>query len=260
LNRVIPNGARIYSYEQTDPPIRAWYVSVDHTDPRLSPRIVIAQDSTHRASTAVIAGDEGACIAVNGGYFTMNETPARHVGLLWLADTLHSPATNIDGRPGVDRPARAAIGLTRDGRAEISWGGEDEGALFQYRNGEAAPWTVTSAMGAGPMILRDGEIAVKATEEGFAQTSIPAVHPRTAAGVTADDRLILMVVDGRQDMSRGVDLVELADLMRSAGAVDALNLDGGGSSTLVVASHLLNRPTGGTFQRSVMSAIVIGCD
>ena len=68
-----------------------------------------------------------------------------------------------------------------------------------------------------------------------------------------------MIVDGRQRNSRGVTLTELSDLMKAVGAVDAINLDGGGSSTLVVGNTLLNRPTGGTFQREIVSAIGITC-
>ena len=59
------------------------------------------------------------------------------------------------------------------------------------------------------------------------------MHPRTAIGIDKDTGQVLMlVVDGRQDFSRGLTMVELANLMTSLGAEDALNLDGGGSSTL----------------------------
>jgi exopolysaccharide biosynthesis protein len=68
-----------------------------------------------------------------------------------------------------------------------------------------------------------------------------------------------MVVDGRQPESRGVRLDELAQLMHDVGAVDALNLDGGGSSALVVHGTLLNRPQGLPLQREVMSALVTTC-
>jgi exopolysaccharide biosynthesis protein len=261
LNAGLPHGVAVFAYQQSTPPLRAWYVSVTTDLAAIQPRIVTPADTTtNRASTLDIAADNNACIAVNGGYFTMNETPARHVGLLWLADTLHTPATSLTGRPGATRPARGAIGFTAAGLGDVTWASEDGQTLVQFDNEHTGPWHVTSALGAGPVILRSGEISVSATEEGFANTSIPATHPRTAAGVTRDGRLILMVVDGRQDASRGADVVELADLMRSAGAVDALNLDGGGSSTLIVNGRLINRPTGGTFQRPVMSAIVVTCE
>jgi hypothetical protein len=113
------------------------------------------------------------------------------------------------------------------------------------------------AVGAGPMLIGDGNIRITSDEEIFFGTSIPKVHPRSAAGITKDGSLILMVVDGRQPESRGVSLAELATLMQEAGAVQAINLDGGGSSTLVVNNVLVNRPAGKTIQRQVMSALAV---
>jgi exopolysaccharide biosynthesis protein len=110
------------------------------------------------------------------------------------------------------------------------------------------------------MLLRDGALRVTADEEVFFGTAIPATHPRTAAGRTAEGDLILMVVDGRQPASRGVNLQELAYLMAQVGAVDAMNLDGGGSSTLVVRGVRLNRPTGYDVEREVLSALVTTCE
>ena len=85
------------------------------------------------------------------------------------------------------------------------------------------------------------------------------MHPRTAAGYTKDGKLILLVVDGRQKESRGVSLQELATLMAELGCVEALNLDGGGSSTIVVNGVRLNRPAGGDAEREVMSALATFC-
>ena len=71
--------------------------------------------------------------------------------------------------------------------------------------------------------------------------------------------MLLLVVDGRQPASRGVNLVELASILLDLGAVQALNLDGGGSSTFFAGGELLNRPSGGRDQREVMSAITVQC-
>jgi exopolysaccharide biosynthesis protein len=118
---------------------------------------------------------------------------------------------------------------------------------------------VQQAVGAGPVLVAAGTTAVTADAEVFFGTSIPDVHPRTAAGITPDGSLILLVVDGRQPESRGVSLRELAHLMRDRGAEEAVNLDGGGSSTLVVRGQLVNRPEGGTAQREVATALGIWC-
>ncbi len=85
-------------------------------------------------------------------------------------------------------------------------------------------------------------------------------HPRTAVGVDVDGRrVLLLVVDGRQRWSRGYTLVELAERLRSLGADDALNLDGGGSTTMVGRGRagrlgLLNTPSDGR-ARQVANAL-----
>jgi hypothetical protein len=104
---------------------------------------------------------------------------------------------------------------------------------------------------AGPLLVRGGEVALLPGEdrEGFSAGSAQfdsditaARHPRCALGVS-DDELLAVCCDGRRSgVDAGLDLVELAELMRSFGARDAINLDGGGSATLVHRGHLLNRP------------------
>jgi len=88
------------------------------------------------------------------------------------------------------------------------------------------------------------------------------MHPRTAIGISHDTSEILMlVVDGRQAASRGYTMVELADMMLRLGAEEALNLDGGGSSTLVArrpngVNRVLNKPSDGR-PRKVANAIQV---
>jgi len=168
--------------------------------------------------------------------------------------------------------ARATLGLNQSGGAEISWISSREGTLYSFLKPPAhrpgnpvgeldfstAPvWDFEEAVGAGPNLLHGGELLVTTNEEAFFGTALPEVHPRTAAGITASGSLILMVVDGRQTDSRGVYLEELAVLMQGAGAVTAMNLDGGGSSALVVNNTLINRPVGGSEESQVMSALVV---
>ncbi len=84
----------------------------------------------------------------------------------------------------------------------------------------------------------------------------PERHPRTAAGFSADSTtLYLVVVDGRQfELSRGMTLTELADFMIEIGVHNAVNLDGGGSSTMVVADELVNSPADGS-ERPVANSL-----
>ena len=88
------------------------------------------------------------------------------------------------------------------------------------------------------------------------------MHPRTAVGIDHETKqLLLLVVDGRQSFSRGFTMVELAHMMIDLGADEALNLDGGGSSTLVAAKpngnvRVINQPSDGS-QRSVPNGLEI---
>ncbi len=100
------------------------------------------------------------------------------------------------------------------------------------------------AVGGGPMLLRNSQIVVKAGDEEFDAAFVNQRHPRTAIGRTADGDIWLVTVDGRMpNVSRGMTLPELGKLMQRLGCVDALNLDGGGSTTLGINGLLVNRPS-----------------
>jgi phosphodiester glycosidase len=103
---------------------------------------------------------------------------------------------------------------------------------------------------AGPLLVRDGRSAIDGDDrEGFSagaaqfDSDITAErHPRCALGI-GDDELLAVGCDGRRTgVDAGLDLAELARLLISCGARDAINLDGGGSATLIHRGHLLNRP------------------
>ncbi|MBA3309674.1 MAG: phosphodiester glycosidase family protein [Nocardioidaceae bacterium] len=112
------------------------------------------------------------------------------------------------------------------------------------------PGPVVAASG-NVVLLRDGELATGNDSD---------IHPRTAVGIDDDDdRLIFLTVDGRQVNSRGVSLVELGEMLRDLGAEDALNLDGGGSSTMLAREAgeepaVVNSPSDGG-QRSVPNGL-----
>lgn len=100
------------------------------------------------------------------------------------------------------------------------------------------------AVGGGPWLLRDGEPYVNAVSEGISEDISAKRHPRTAAGIDASGRLLLVTVDGRRSSAAGMTLAELAAYMKSIGAVNAINLDGGGSTTMALYNgRLANIPS-----------------
>ena len=115
-------------------------------------------------------------------------------------------------------------------------------------------------IGGWPRILRDGhDVAVDAaTVEGTISRNAEARHPRTAIGFSRDSTtLFLLVVDGRSQRSVGVTLVELAAIMRELGAWQAMNFDGGGSTTMVIDGAVVNAPSDPTGEREVGSALAL---
>ena len=114
---------------------------------------------------------------------------------------------------------------------------------------------ITTALGGGPRLVRNGQIYV--TDEGFRSDVLRGTGPRTAFGIDKQGRYIILVADGRQGYySTGLTLQELAATMQKLGAVDAMNLDGGGSTALVVKGKVINRPSDGT-ERRVANALLV---
>jgi exopolysaccharide biosynthesis protein len=131
------------------------------------------------------------------------------------------------------------------------------------RSSVVAPGDMVSG---GPRLLAGGRVRVRSSAEGFNPLSAPWFHgsfvasrqPRTMAGVRRDGSLLLVTVDGRRlGWSAGVTLQEGARVMRSLGARDALNLDGGGSTATAVRGRRVNLPSDAGGERPVSDAILV---
>ena len=206
-------------------------------------------------------------------YFNSEKNPIEHVGLLKTNGKLEEPASHSVYRDSERYfMSRGAFGVTYSGNADIAWCSTKNDSIFEWERpltnrpgypndslpfSSAYYWDVRDALHAGPVLISDGEIDLNIEDEVFFNTPVAGVQPRSAIGYTKDQHLVLMVVDGRQAESRGVYLEELALMMSEFNCIEALNLDGGGSSAMVADSRLLNRPSGRTVQREVMSAIGI---
>jgi hypothetical protein len=126
------------------------------------------------------------------------------------------------------------------------------------------PWT--SIVNGGPRLVAGGQPWITSAEEGFYYPDDPGFsyrfairrNPRTFVGVRRDGTLLLVTIDGRQPgVSAGASFAEEADVMVALGARDALNLDGGGSSTMVVGGRVVNSPSDATGERPVSDVLVL---
>ena len=111
------------------------------------------------------------------------------------------------------------------------------------------------AVGGGPMLLKDGDLALDAENEGLDGDFSNNRHPRTAVGRTAEGDYWFVTVDGRQKMSVGATLEELAEIMKTLGCKDAMNLDGGGSTCLHLLGVNVNRPSDKEGERPVANVL-----
>jgi exopolysaccharide biosynthesis protein len=120
--------------------------------------------------------------------------------------------------------------------------GTDIAVSMRVTDADGLPLTggaVDTALGGSAWLVRDGALAPDAARLGTDR------EPRTVAGVTVDGTLLLVAIDGRaKGVSVGATPTEAARILLSFGAVDAVNLDGGGSTTVVVGGELRNSPRG----------------
>ncbi|MDR3690124.1 MAG: phosphodiester glycosidase family protein [Fimbriimonas sp.] len=153
-----------------------------------------------------------------------------------------------------------------DGKALIVAMGERIPALSNLKIGQKIriqiqstgfDWDkVDNVIGGGPILIKDGKVAIDAAKEGFPASFFAKRHPRTAIGRSADGDIWLVAVDGRQEISAGATLEEMAKVMVSLGCVDAINLDGGGSTCLNLLGVTVNRPSDGV-ERPVSDGVLV---
>jgi hypothetical protein len=127
--------------------------------------------------------------------------------------------------------------------------------LLPDANGE---WDAAEhVVSGGPLLLWKGQRLEEPEVESISRVFFLARHPRTAVGARADGTLLFVTVDGRRpEKSVGMSLPELTDLMLELGAVSAINLDGGGSTTMVIDGKVVNHPSGSDARRNADAILI----
>jgi hypothetical protein len=183
-------------------------------------------------------------------------------------------------------PFASAIGIDKHRRADVAWTFTDSSSKSVYASQWSIPvlkdstrdpdskyffaaastpqhnglkrWKMKTAVGGGPVLLQNGEIKITNEEEvKFAGKAIRDKHPRTAMGYTADGRIIILVVQGRSESGGGATLLQEAQILKDLDCLEALNLDGGGSSCMLVNGKETIRPSDKEGQRAVPAVFEI---
>jgi hypothetical protein len=239
----------LYSITETVPrPLNIRLLEIDLAHPgvsfRISPRDAGLPDGdeTITQTTRQYVNEESAQVGVNTSFFRLEHSgearPTNNNGLTASGGDVYSPW---------DANGQVGFNLSRTNAASII-----SAASNRPTGTETNPPGVelyNAGAGSG-RLLQDGDNVAPADN---ATGSLGDLHPRTALGVAPGNKLLLATVDGRQPgFSEGMYLRELAELLRGYGATDAINLDGGGSTTMAIdhygdgatRAQLVNRPVG----------------
>jgi len=120
------------------------------------------------------------------------------------------------------------------------------------------PWKMQTAVGGGPILLQEGQIKITNNEElKFSGKAIDDKHPRTSMGYTKDKKLIILVIEGRNAIAHGATLTQEAEILQDLGCWEALNLDGGGSSCMLVNGKETIKPSDAAGQRAVPAVFIV---
>lgn len=149
--------------------------------------------------------------------------------------------------------------VTNKSREPITHIKEFRKSKLNDKNPRLKRWRMETAVGGGPNLISDGKINITNNEEGlFSGDRIKEKHPRTAMGYTKDGKLIVLAIEGRfQGVAEGATLYQEAEILQQLGCIEALNLDGGGSSCLLINGKQTITPSDKTGQRAVPAVFMV---
>jgi exopolysaccharide biosynthesis protein len=219
--------------------------------------------------------------AINGGYFGSNQSYSlvKYNGAVSSAN-IKVLSRTFNGVSNSYYPTRAAFGVTANGTYESAWiyhVGTGNDLIYSYPSpnlnveGKAPMpmptelfpiggmvWNINSAIGGSPHLLKSGKLVLSDTAEMIVINNKTS-RPRSAIGYTNNNLVLLLAVEGDNSVGgyEGVNLLDLSNILVSLGCQDAINLDGGGSTSMVVSSQQLVRPGDNGIERPVISAVLI---
>lgn len=261
-----------------------WYVEADLKDKGLQ----FTTDTTYRRRlkpSAFYEKNDKPLLVVNGTFFSF--TTNRSLNIVVKDGKLLSPNSRIVKGRGKDStlvymPHLSAIGIDKKRNADIAWIKADtlspdiratqkppqsrknrqktrDGIEKDTDTNKFSRWNMETAIGGGPVLVQDGTIKITSEQEMmFTGRGMTDKHPRTAMGYRKDGKLIILVIEGRNPgTAEGATLLQTAQLFKDLGCIEALNLDGGGSSCMLVNGKETIRVSDAGGQRPVPAVFII---
>jgi hypothetical protein len=227
-------------------------------------------------------------VTVNGTFFSFADN--RNLNLVirnGMQQAYNTPTVRVSKQDSLNYYylTRSAIGINKKRKADVAWVFTDTALKYPYAllNGPSTAkgpktdpswpdlksqlhgggrkkikWKMETAIGGGPMLVQMGKTMITNKEERMFVSDEEAKHPRTAMGYTKDGRLIILAVEGRHPgLAEGMSLAQEAKTLAEIGCWEALNLDGGGSSCLLVNGKPTITPSDKEGQRPVPAVFMV---
>ncbi len=273
----------------------AYYVEADLKDKKLD--FTVDTTYQRRLSPSAFYEKNGKpLLVVNTTFFSFETNQSLNVVIKdkkLVGYNIHTIAGKAKDTLTYRHPFGSAIGISKKREADVAWIFTDSSMRYAFASqgslpiikdsiinlshkevfqqsklivghtGEIVPllnkWKMQTAVGGGPVLLQNGQIKITNNEElKFAGKAIDDKHPRTAMGYTKDNKLIILVIEGRNNgIAEGASLTQEAQIFKDLGCWEALNLDGGGSSCMLVNGKETIKVSDKTGQRPVPAVFII---
>ncbi|MDX1702161.1 MAG: phosphodiester glycosidase family protein, partial [Melioribacteraceae bacterium] len=264
-NYSVPAGINVFKGIRDKPKLEAYYIDADLNIPEISVRPYMRGSKTNVKNFNYTVG---AYASINGGFFDLKSSNIKSAVV--YPEKLKAKNVAILNREVNDITrsypvVRSLFSMKKDRTFSVDWiyhhgqayhdifrydqplqyERNDENPLSKPKESDGQPYgEILTGIGGGPVLIKDGKINVTYNEEILWGSGVGYSNhdPRSAVGYTADKHIIFLVADGRTSKSEGVGLPELAQIMLDLGCVEAMNLDGGGSSQLAIGNSFVNDP------------------
>jgi hypothetical protein len=281
--------ASIHVYKSVAPldgrPNIAYYLTADLHDKHLWFRAL--EGNGKRITPAEFYEREGKpAVVLNGSFFSYATNKSLCLVMNEGRMERYNALVHYDSAAGEwYYTTRGAIGISRKREAEVGWIFTDSGRRWPYallqgpslakgrrdhphigdlrwedltgvRRGYKR-WKMQTAIGGGPVLIKDGKILITNKQEYLFIRDSAVKHPRTAMGYMRDGRLVVLMIQGRSRDAEGADLKQEARMLLDIGCYEAVNLDGGGSSCMLVNGKETIWPSDKGKERPVPSVFMI---
>ena len=282
LDDTLPRGLKLF--KTTDSlngrPFIAYYVEANLKNQNL--QFTTQVGNGKRLTPSQFYEQEGLpVIVVNGTFFSFQTNQNLNVVIRdGKVLSYNIPALKSRTSDSFYYPTRSAIGIKKNRRADVAWLFTDTAQRWPYAF-QSRPivakgrtndpsfadlntidpwkwWKMKTAIGGGPVLIQEGRMNITNQEEQMFVNGNADLHPRTAMGYTKTNKLIILVIQGRAPgQAEGATLSDEAKILLDLDCYEALNLDGGGSSCLLVNGKETIKPSDKEGQRPTPAVFII---